>query len=97
MRVALVMVLLAGLPAWIAVRDWPYRAHWLLPLAAGVVLALGFATVSTPAQSFAWLSDAYFAGGVSLALAGLLDHTLLLKTLQAGPSGQAEGAPVQAP
>lgn len=96
-RVTLVLVLLAGLPARIAVRDWPYRAHWLLPFAAGVVLATRFTAVHTPEQARVWLPDAFFACGVSLALAGLLDHALLLKTLHAGPSDQAERAPVQGP
>jgi hypothetical protein len=96
-RVAFVLLLLAGLPFRIVVRDWPYRAHWLLPFAAGVVLAVMFAAVNTREEARAWLPEALVTCGASLALAGLLDHALLLKTLHAGPSHQSERTPVQAP
>ncbi len=97
LRVALVLLLLAGLPGRIVVRDWPYRVHWLMPFATGVVLAVLFAAVTTKAQAKAWLPGAALACGTSLALAGLLDHALLIKTLHAPPSDQPERAQVQAP
>jgi hypothetical protein len=94
---AFALLLLAGLPGHIVVRDWPYRAHWLLPVAAGVVVAAMFAGVTTHAQAQAWLFPSCFACGASMAFAGLLDHTLLLKTLHPKPSDLPERAPVQAP
>jgi hypothetical protein len=96
-RVAFVLLLLGGLPARIVSRDWPYRAHWLLPCAAGVVVAAMFAAVNTRQQATAWLPLAFFACGGSLAFSGLLDHALLVKTLHAGRSDQPERAPVQVP
>jgi hypothetical protein len=89
--------LLAGLPARVVVRDWPYRAHWLLPAAVGVVAAATYAGVTTHDQARAWVPSALLACGASLTLAGLLDHALLMKTLHPVPTDQAEGAPVQAP
>jgi hypothetical protein len=96
-RVAIVLLVLGGVPGWIVVRDWPYRAHWLLPGAAGVVAAAMFAGVTTHEQVNAWLVPTLCACGVSLALAGLLDHALLTCSLHPSPSDQPERAPVQTP
>jgi hypothetical protein len=96
-RVAIVLLVLGGLPGWIVVRDWPYRAHWLLPVAAGIVVAAMFSGVTTHEQAKDWLLPALLACGASLAFAGLLDHLLLMRTLHPGPSDQPERAPVQTP
>ena len=96
-RVAIVLLVLGGLPGWIVVRDWPYRAHWLLPVVAGVVVAAMLSGITTHELAKDWLLRALLACGASLALAGLLDHLLLVKTLHPGPSGQHERLPVQTP
>jgi hypothetical protein len=89
-RVALIMVPLAAEPAWIAARDWPHRAHWILPIMVGVLGAASLAVVSTDEQSFAWQGLFGLLGGLSIAAAGWLDHALLLKVLGNGPALELE-------
>jgi hypothetical protein len=69
-------------PLWIVRRDWPYRTHWLLPAAVGVVAALMMFGVRTKEEAFAWQMRLLLAGGASLAVVGMLDHRLLVRTLR---------------
>jgi hypothetical protein len=96
-RVALIMVMMAGVPAWVVVRDWPYRAHWILPLVAGVAGAATLAGVRTETQAWEWQRLVGLLGGLSIAVAGLLDHALLLKALGNGRALEVAQADPQLP
>ena len=45
LRAAIATVALGAGPLWVVCRDWPHRAHWLLPLAAAIAGGVMFAGV----------------------------------------------------
>ena len=73
--------------AWIVIRDWPHRIHWLLPVAVGVSSGLRLVSVVTPADLRDWEVLVCVAGSLAIAAAGLLDHGLLADTLTPLRSG----------
>jgi phosphotransferase system glucose/maltose/N-acetylglucosamine-specific IIC component len=70
-----------------AIRDWPWRAHYL-GVAAVVVIAFA-ATFLNVGDSGTTLAATLFAVGVSLVPAGLLDHRLLVRLMQEARRHQA--------
>jgi hypothetical protein len=66
----------------VAIRDWPWRAHYL-GVAAAVTVAfcanMFGAGVIDPGMT---LTTVFFATGLSFIPAGLLDHRLLLKLME---------------
>ena len=60
---------IGGASAWVAVRDWPHRGHYLIGAAASAA-ALLFMTPVEPARS---LTILVFATSAALTLEGLLD------------------------
>jgi hypothetical protein len=84
-RTALVVGLLATAPLAILRRDWPYRAHWVLPLLVGLGCGLAFAGVTAEFERLQWAAMLFAATGLSLVVAGLLDHSLLVKAMQPAP------------
>jgi hypothetical protein len=78
--------------AWIVVRDWPHRGHWLLPVAVGASSGLRLLSVVTPADLRDWEVLVCVAGSLAIAAAGLLDHRLLAKTLTAGAAEHVPAA-----
>jgi hypothetical protein len=60
---------IGGASAWVAVRDWPYRGHYLIGAAASAAAVL-FMTPVEPARS---LTILVFATSAALTLEGLLD------------------------
>jgi hypothetical protein len=61
------------------IRDWPWRAHYLGVVA---VVAVAFtATLLNVGDGGTTLATTFFALGVSLVPAGLLDHRLLVRLL----------------
>jgi hypothetical protein len=77
----------------IVVRDWRWRLHHVIPLAAAIVAALMTASVALNAPAFKWEGDsvrgsvflfAYGLIGAGMMVAGLLDHALLVQTLRPG-------------
>jgi hypothetical protein len=69
-----IVIALHGL--WIALRDFPWRLHYL----AGLVLLAVTPAVDNPSRIASFL-PAYFAGANCLILTGLLDHLLLASAM----------------
>jgi hypothetical protein len=79
LRAAIATVALGAGPLWIVCRDWPYRAHWLLPLAAAIAGGVLFAGVEGVPAIADWSVFVWRPGGLALIAAGLLDHALLVR------------------
>jgi hypothetical protein len=90
---------LIAFSGWIVVRDWRWRMHHLVGVAAGVMGAL--MTASAPVSMDRWGIDparaeifviAYMLIGLSMAATGLLDHRLLTQshavTAEPAPHGR---------
>ena len=80
--VLFVVALLAVPAAWIVIRDWPYRAYWLVPCSIGIIWALKLASITTRHDVAVWQTHVSIAYAAALAVAGLLDHALLLSVLK---------------
>jgi hypothetical protein len=85
-QILVIASMLGFQPIWILIRDWPYRAHWLLPLGVGVAFAFRLAAVASAREVDAWQVLVCLCGGVALAIAGVFDHALLLRSLNHGQS-----------
>ena len=77
------LAVVAVVSVWLAVRDWPWRAYYLL-----VPAALAFAFTLTTSGGGALDSNLtlvvlFLALGVSMTAVGLLDHLLLVKLTKA--------------
>lgn len=73
---------------WIAVRDWPLRAHHLLGCAA-VAFGAAIQLMSLQSDSLPRAQAiAFFALGVAYVPVGLLDHRLLTSVMRK-PNGEA--------
>ena len=85
------VAVVALVSVWVALRDWPWRAYYLLVPAA---LALAFTVTASGGGALdpgLTLSVLFVTLGVSMAAVGLLDHLLLVKLTQqsralAGPA-----------
>jgi hypothetical protein len=95
LRIAITLPLLVVHPFWTAIRDSPYRMHWLLPAVVGFVAAVRLVDVHTTEQAFMWQMWVSVAGALVIACAGALDHRLLLQTLGVGvhPTDSIEQVP----
>jgi hypothetical protein len=89
MRALVVIAALTAGPALVVYRDWPYRAHWALPLMAGVAAGVLFAGVTSLSQLADWCALVWRIAGVTVIGAGFLDHALLVKALKLNPLGDA--------
>ena len=85
---ALLLPVLTATTAWKVWRDRPYRSHWLVPVAVGAGFSLAFFELRTAAQFRDWQSWLMVTGGMSLMIAGAMDHRLLMTTMPA--AGAAE-------
>jgi hypothetical protein len=92
---------LIAFSGWIVVRDWPWRMHHLVGVAAGVMGAL--VTASAPVSVDRWGIDparaeifviAYMLIGLSMAATGLLDHLLLTQSLALTSEPPPHGRPL---
>jgi hypothetical protein len=83
-QIALLASMLGFLPLRILIRDWRYRVHWLLPLGVAVVFALRLAADVSAREFDDWRVLMCLSGGVALAVAGVCDHRLLVKSLGGG-------------
>jgi hypothetical protein len=86
----LVLILIAARPAWIAIRDFPFRAHWLVVAIVGILHAAQLPP--TRPAIFAWEMRVFFAVGLAWAFAGLCDHVILVRTLRPGAAAASEEA-----
>jgi hypothetical protein len=68
-RVTLVAVAIGAASLWVAVRDWPYRGHYLIGTLAAVT-----AIILSRADPVRSLSILIFSTSGALMLEGLLDH-----------------------
>ena len=82
-RVPIVFLLLGGWPAWIAARDWPYRWHWSIPVVVAAAAAFPLSSRPVDGGQFV-MATCWVAAGGALAIAGALDHRLLVRTLRPG-------------
>lgn len=77
---------------WVAIRDWPWRAHYL-GAAAAVAIAFGAtvfsADVIDPGMT---LAVTFFVTGLSFAPVGLLDHWLLIRLMADARDPEAASA-----
>jgi len=81
---SLAALALTAVSAWIALRDWRWRLHHLVPAAAGLAAAIITASVPAspgqpgldPVRGEAFLL-AYALIGFGMVIGGLLDHRLL--------------------
>jgi hypothetical protein len=81
-----VLPVLAGQYAFVAWRDWPHRTHWLLPALVAAGFFVAFMRVTNVAQFREWQWHVIVVGGLSLIVAGLLDHGVLLKGMHSDPA-----------
>jgi hypothetical protein len=65
---------IASWSAWIVVRDWPYRIHYLGSVGAGLVAAVLHIGVRSAAAQQQWWSTFLLLMSVALFVEGLLDH-----------------------
>ena len=83
----------ALLSMWVAIRDWPFRAYYLLATAAvagGLTLSAPVGGVLAPNMTLGVL---FLLLGASMVPIGLLDHLLLVKLMKEARSPLAEPAP----
>lgn len=83
----------ALISVWVAIRDWPYRAHYLLVTAAVV---LGFAVSASGAgllPAHLTLGTIFVLLGASFVAVGVLDHLLLVKLMKEARQTQTSRAP----
>jgi hypothetical protein len=89
LTVIAVLATVGAWPAWIAWRDWPYRWHWLPAVGVSVLTAGSMSLMPSYAAALRHLAAWALSIGVSLAVAGLGDHLLLVRSL-----GRASDSPV---
>jgi hypothetical protein len=87
---AIVVLLCIGAwPAWVLRRDWPYRWHWLPLLFAAMGTAWSMSLMPSYSVALRHQGPWALAVGLSLAVAGLGDHLLLVRTLHGRPARDA--------
>jgi hypothetical protein len=74
---------LAAISLWIVIRDWPFRAHYLLSCAAGLIAA-GLCWQYAPVGQGAPDRFALLAIGAAMAVCGARDHALLVAAFPGG-------------
>jgi hypothetical protein len=89
------LALMAAWPAWIAVRDWPYRWHWLPAVLVAVLMAPDMALRPSYHAALQHVGGWGLAVGAALAFAGWFDHRLLVRTLTASLCDIAAGEPTR--
>ena len=67
---------------WMAIRDWPWRAHYLLAPAAVTVGFIASAPITGVLQPGMTLAMISLLLGASMVPIGLLDHLLLVKLMK---------------
>jgi hypothetical protein len=75
-----VPLLLAADSMWIVVRDWPFRTHHVVVVAAGVTSSLLY-TWAGPATESDWMIASGLLFGIAFIVTGFADHRLLALTL----------------
>jgi hypothetical protein len=70
--IALVAFAIGGASAWVAVRDWPYRAHYLIGVVTSASIVLASQQVDPPRL----LAIVVCATSAALMLEGLFDHVV---------------------
>ena len=76
------LMVVAIASAWVAIRDWPWRAYYFGATAA---VALTFAASASGAGAMdpgRTLGAMFLAVGISMVLIGLLDHFLLVRLVK---------------
>jgi hypothetical protein len=81
---------------WRAIRDWPFQAHWLLFVLAGLLGSVLFVFVERGESHEQWMATSLCVVSVALFIAGWLDHRLIVRALGRGTSTN-EGSEVNEP
>jgi hypothetical protein len=87
----LALMLASILPAWLAWDCRPYRWHWLLAAAAMVYVAFG-RVGDYDMWTIAWMAPRFWALSGALAVCGLADHILFVRTMGATRAVAAEAS-----
>jgi hypothetical protein len=64
---------------WLVVRDWPYRAHYLCSVGAGVVLAVLHVGVRSASDQAWWVGSFLVMMSAALFVEGLFDYFALIR------------------
>ena len=87
---------IAAFSAGSVMRDWPFRIHRLLLVAAALFASLTFAQVTGDETRGTWLRQTLPIIAVALIVAGAGDHRLLATTLRGRKTeADAIGEPIQ--
>ena len=86
--------LLAVYAGYVALRDRPYRAQWMLLAVEGIVFTVAYAGLHSPASFAEWHSRFVLTAAPILVVVGLLDHRLLVRAMHraADPTPDTEHA-----
>jgi hypothetical protein len=87
-----VLPLLTVYAAWIAWRDRPYRAHWLLLVLVGTIFSVAFYSMDSAGALRQWEWRFVWTAAPTLAMVGLLDHRLLARAMHLGLKSAPEVA-----
>lgn len=83
----------ALLSVWVAIRDWPWRAYYLLATAAVAIGLAASAPVGGLLPPNMTLGVMFLLLGASMVPIGLLDHLLLVKLMKQARTPLTEAAP----
>jgi len=80
---------------WLAIRDWPWRAYYLLATAAVSIGFIASAPISGALAPNMTVGVLFLLLGASMVPIGLLDHLLLVKLMKEARESQAVTAASQ--
>jgi hypothetical protein len=78
-QITVMTIGLCAYPLWVAVRDFPYRAYWLLVAGAGAASAVQLPFYQSRDLIYVWTRNTYLAIGSAVLAVGALDHRLLTR------------------
>lgn len=86
---ALALVAMALGSIWLAIRDWPWRAYYLLATAAVAIGFIASPPVTDILEPSTTLGVRFLLLGASMVPIGLLDHLLLVRLIKEVRESQA--------
>ena len=75
--------------AWVAIRDWPWRAYYILATAAVALTFAASASVTGVLPAGQTLGAMFLAVGISMVPIGLLDHFMLVRLVKESREAQS--------
>jgi uncharacterized membrane protein HdeD (DUF308 family) len=86
------LVVVAVASIWLAIRDWPWRAHYLLATASVSIGFIASAPVTGALAPNMTVGVLFLLVGASMVPIGLLDHLLLMKLMKESREARAVSA-----